>query len=61
MTNIEVIRNIEFIRFVNKNGFTHICCNCTVPNGECLDIAKQGRCKVYEDRKFKKLWNGRAK
>lgn len=53
------MKNIDFIRFVNKNGFTNICWRCFIPNGECLDLAKQGQCRVYNDKNFKKLWETR--
>lgn len=40
---------LGFLRVINKNGYTNFCCNCYVPNGECVEIAKEGRCFCYNN------------
>jgi len=39
----------EFLQMImNKYPSLHPCLNCPHPNGECVEFAKQGKCRAYD-------------
>lgn len=36
-----------YLKILNSNNGWEYCLNCAVHNGECADLAREGRCRAY--------------